>query len=83
MIRVENLVAAYDDTLVLDGVSLHVRKREIMVIMGQSGCGKSTLLRHMIGLATPQSGSVRIDGVDISNMNWRTYRSRAEDFSKA
>ncbi|MCD6416063.1 MAG: ABC transporter ATP-binding protein [Planctomycetes bacterium] len=74
MIRVENLVAAYDDTLVLDGVSLHVRKREIMVIMGQSGCGKSTLLRHMIGLATPQSGSVRIDGVDISNMNWRTYR---------
>ncbi|MFO7955775.1 MAG: ABC transporter ATP-binding protein [Candidatus Brocadiia bacterium] len=75
MIKVRDLVAAYGDTVVLDGVNLEVRSQEILVIMGQSGCGKSTLLRHMIGLNRPVSGTVEIDGVDVTRMDESSYRA--------
>ncbi len=75
MISVQNLVAAYDGNVVLDGISLDVNPGEILVIMGQSGCGKSTLLRHMIGLQRPVSGSVMINGQDVSQMEFKDYRS--------
>jgi len=75
MIKVSNLVAAYGNTTVLHGISLSVEHEEIMVIMGQSGCGKSTFLRHLIGLQAPVSGSVEIDGKDITKMSHKDYRA--------
>lgn len=65
IIRVENLTAAYEDTVILDRVSFEVGRGEVFVILGGSGCGKSTLLKHMIGLYQPVSGKVFIDGEDI------------------
>jgi len=65
VIVVRDLVTHYGDRLVLDQVSLEVRRRETLVILGGSGCGKSTLLRHLVGLARPTSGSVRLFGEDI------------------
>lgn len=65
IVVVEDLVAGYGDRLVLDGVSLEVRRGEIVCVLGGSGCGKSTLLRCIVGLLTPQSGRVLIDGRDI------------------
>ena len=75
MIQVRDLVARYGDHVVLDGVSLNVQPREVMVIMGQSGCGKSTLLRHMIGLQKPASGVVEINGADVTQMDEKEYRA--------
>lgn len=75
IVDVDNLVASYDGNVVLDGVSLHVEPHEIVVIMGQSGCGKSTFLRHLIGLQKPDSGTVEINGADVTEMNHRQYRS--------
>ncbi len=75
MIRVRDLSAAYGDNLVLEGISLDVEPEEILVVMGQSGCGKSTFLRHLIGLQKPLSGSVEIDGRDITKMSEAEYRS--------
>ncbi len=75
MIKVRNLVAAYEDTVVLEGVSLDVQDGEILVIMGQSGCGKSTFLRHLIGLQKPVSGTVEMDGAEITSMSEKDYRS--------
>ncbi|MGD2174646.1 MAG: ABC transporter ATP-binding protein [Candidatus Brocadiaceae bacterium] len=74
MIKVRNLVAAYGDTVVLEGLSLDVAPQEILVIMGQSGCGKSTFLRHLIGLQKPVSGTVQMDGTDLTDMDERDYR---------
>jgi phospholipid/cholesterol/gamma-HCH transport system ATP-binding protein len=75
MIEVRDLVASYGESVVLESVSLRVEPREIMVIMGQSGCGKSTLLKHMIGLQKPSSGTVAIDGTDLTAMSHAEYRA--------
>jgi phospholipid/cholesterol/gamma-HCH transport system ATP-binding protein len=66
--EVNDLVAHYGDRLILDGVSFRVRKGEILVILGASGSGKSTLLKHIVGLLTPTSGSIRLWGQDIVRM---------------
>jgi len=65
IIRVNNLTAVYDDTVILDDISFEVRRGEVFIILGGSGCGKSTLLKHMIGLLAPAAGEVFIDGDNI------------------
>lgn len=75
MIKVRNLVAGYDNTAVLEDISLEVNPQEILVVMGQSGCGKSTFLRHLIGLQKPLSGTVEIGEMNVTEMTERDYRS--------
>jgi phospholipid/cholesterol/gamma-HCH transport system ATP-binding protein len=65
IIRVENLTAAYEETVVFGNISFEVYKGEVFVILGGSGCGKSTLMKQMIGLYRPASGKICIDGKDI------------------
>jgi phospholipid/cholesterol/gamma-HCH transport system ATP-binding protein len=65
VLDVRNLDGGYDGTQVLRGVTLSVRRAEILVVVGRSGCGKSTLLRYMLGLARPWAGSVYFEGHDI------------------
>jgi thiamine transport system ATP-binding protein len=67
MLDVRDLVIAFDGQRVLDGVSLSVDRGEIVAILGPSGAGKSTLLRIIAGLLMPDSGSVSLDGVDITD----------------
>ena len=66
IIRVENLTAAYEGEVILDGVTFEVHAGEIFGILGGSGSGKSTLLKHIIGLYKPVAGKVLIDGTDIT-----------------
>ena len=65
IIRVENVTAAYDETVILKNIDFEVYKGEVFVIIGGSGCGKSTLLKQMIGLIKPTTGRIVIDGMDI------------------
>jgi phospholipid/cholesterol/gamma-HCH transport system ATP-binding protein len=65
IIRVENLTAAYEETVILDRISFEVHRGEIFGILGGSGSGKSTLLKHMIGLYKPVRGKILIDGQEI------------------
>lgn len=66
VIEVKDLVAAYDDLVVLDNISFEVAPREVFVVLGGSGCGKSTLLRHLLGLHRPAAGSIRVFGTDLT-----------------
>jgi putative ABC transport system ATP-binding protein len=54
---------------ILKGVSFHVPRTQCLAIMGPSGSGKSTLLGMLAGLDWPTSGSVSIDGIDITNLS--------------
>ena len=67
MISIRNLCKSFGDLKVLNNVSLEIEKGEKVVIVGPSGSGKSTLLRCMNLLETPTSGSVLVDGIDITD----------------
>jgi phospholipid/cholesterol/gamma-HCH transport system ATP-binding protein len=67
IIRVVDLTAAYEGSVVLDRLSFEVYPGEVFIILGGSGSGKSTLLKHMIGLYEPASGQVLIDGQNIAS----------------
>ncbi len=66
VISVRDVVVSYDGRRVLDGISLDIARGETMVLLGGSGSGKSTLLRQIIGLESPQSGTVLVNGVDLA-----------------
>ena len=57
---------AFDDKVILDGISFTVRRGETKIILGRSGGGKSTIIRLVLGLLKPDSGQILIDGEDIT-----------------
>ena len=65
MIEVKNIHKSFGTLEVLKGVTLSVKKGEIVSIIGKSGAGKTTLLQIIGTLDKPDSGSVMIDGVDV------------------
>jgi phospholipid/cholesterol/gamma-HCH transport system ATP-binding protein len=66
IILVKNLTAGFGGNPVFENVNFEIYKGEVFVILGGSGCGKSTLMKQMIGLYEPYSGSVVINGTDIT-----------------
>jgi peptide/nickel transport system ATP-binding protein len=58
----------------VDGVSLHIAKGETLGLVGESGCGKSTLGRSVLRLLEPTSGSVALDGVELTALSPRALR---------
>ena len=65
MIRIRGLTEKLGTKQVLNGVDLDVENGETMVVMGRSGTGKSVLLKHVIGLMSPDAGSLEVDGTDL------------------
>jgi phospholipid/cholesterol/gamma-HCH transport system ATP-binding protein len=66
VISIRDVSMSYGARRVLDRVDLDVCRGETLVLLGGSGSGKSTLLKHVLGLAKPESGSITINGVDIT-----------------
>ncbi len=64
IVEVKNLTKRYGDVLAVDDVSLVVEKGEIFAILGPNGAGKTTTVESIAGLRTPDSGSVRVLGLD-------------------
>lgn len=69
IIRVRNLTAGYGDHRVLDDLTIDFARGRVTAIVGGSGCGKSTLLKCIVGLLRPWSGTVTIDGQDLSELD--------------
>jgi phospholipid/cholesterol/gamma-HCH transport system ATP-binding protein len=68
-IAVDDLHKAFDGRVVLNGISLTVRRGETLAVLGRSGTGKSVLLRLIAGLETPDSGSVSIHGQSLTALS--------------
>ncbi|MCB5196331.1 ABC transporter ATP-binding protein [Deefgea salmonis] len=65
LIEVQGLTCGYGNRTILKDVSFSIERGEVVAILGGSGCGKSTLLKHLIGLYSPQAGSIRIAGNEL------------------
>ena len=74
-IDVENVSFAYGEEQILSDVSLSVKKGEILGIHGRSGSGKSTLLKLLMRFYDPKSGSIKINGESLPNINTCSLRN--------
>lgn len=70
-IEVSQVHKAFGPKTVLDNVSLSVAEKESLVIIGGSGTGKSVLLKSILGLLSPDSGSIKIDGEETTRLSTR------------
>ncbi|MFE5211683.1 urea ABC transporter ATP-binding subunit UrtE [Streptomyces sp. NPDC056600] len=68
MLEIDDVHAGYDRTTVLHGVSVTVPEGGVTAVLGHNGAGKSTLLRVAMGLLRPRSGTVLLDGEDITRL---------------
>ncbi|WP_254279832.1 energy-coupling factor ABC transporter ATP-binding protein [Haloarcula marina] len=66
MITARNVTFRYDERTVLDGLSLSIPDGEFCLLVGPNGSGKTTLVRHFNALLTPDSGTVTVDGTDVT-----------------
>jgi multiple sugar transport system ATP-binding protein len=69
MIELENLGKTFGETRALSGVSLTMPEGSFTSLLGPSGCGKSTTLRMIAGLDQPTTGTVRINGRDVTSLS--------------
>ncbi len=67
MLEIENIVCRYGKVEAIKGVSLTVRKGELVTVIGANGAGKSSTLKAISGLLPPTSGTIRFEGVDITH----------------
>jgi len=69
VLKLDGVVAAYDDVVCLRGVSLEVRRGEIVTLIGANGAGKSTTLKTVSGLLSPREGTIEFDGRAIAGQS--------------
>jgi phospholipid/cholesterol/gamma-HCH transport system ATP-binding protein len=73
MIEIHHLYKAFGSQMILNNMSLTVRRGETKAIIGRSGVGKSVLLKNIVGLIRPDSGSIKINGVEVTNLKEKEY----------
>ena len=76
MIRLTDVHKSFGSNDVLRGVDLHVPKGQSMVVIGGSGTGKSVLIKSVLGLVTPDSGVIEVDGVDVTRQPRDAFLAR-------
>lgn len=68
VLQIDDLVVRYGAVIALDGLSLTLSAGELLLLLGPNGAGKSSLLKCIVGLKRQESGSIRFDGTDLSNL---------------
>ncbi len=67
-LSIQNLVTGYGQKPIIDGVSLEVKDKETLVLMGISGSGKTTLLLTILGIITPKTGKIILNGREVTTI---------------
>lgn len=70
-IELNGVYKAFGPKKVLDGVDLSIEKGQSLVVIGGSGSGKSVLIKCILGIITPDKGSIKIDGQEVTRLNFR------------
>jgi branched-chain amino acid transport system ATP-binding protein len=68
MLKIENLHTYYGNSYILQGISLHVKKGEIVTLLGRNGMGKSTTIKSIIGMVQPRVGKIVFKDREIQNL---------------
>lgn len=72
IITLEHVDAGYPGAVILEDVSLEIKRGEIFILLGGSGCGKSTIMKHMIGLNPILSGKLTLAGLEWTSRTRKT-----------
>jgi osmoprotectant transport system ATP-binding protein len=76
MIELDRVTKRYDGRAVVDDLSLTIPTGALFVLLGSSGCGKSTTLRMINRLVAADAGTIRVDGIDVAELQPETLRRR-------
>ena len=79
LIEFRGITKRFGEKTILDKADLSIYENQITTIIGKSGSGKSVLIKHIIGLLSPDEGSILFNGMPVHNMKkkeWEGYRSR-------
>lgn len=76
MIKLTNIAKSYQERVILAPLSLEIPSQQSLALIGPSGCGKSTLLRIILGLIEPNSGTIEIEGQQLTKDNCRLMRQK-------
>ena len=68
LVQIKGLTKKFGDVIAVDNIDLDIYQGELFCLLGGSGCGKSTLLRMLAGFEYPEAGTIKIDGMDMSNV---------------
>jgi branched-chain amino acid transport system ATP-binding protein len=66
LLEVAGLNSYYGDSHILFDVSLRVERHEVVALLGRNGAGKSTTLKSLMGVVTPRTGSIRLEGIELA-----------------
>jgi phospholipid/cholesterol/gamma-HCH transport system ATP-binding protein len=80
MIEIKNLYRSFNGNPVLKGISLNIRRGDLLALIGRSGIGKSVLLKHVVGLMQPDSGTIFINKTDIHRLRGKKLTEIREQF---
>ena len=72
MLMISDLHAAYGQSEVLHGIDIDVAPGEIVAVMGRNGMGKSTLMKTLMGIVPTKSGTITVDGTDVTTLKSHT-----------
>ena len=66
LIQFKNVTKQFGDFTAIDDLSIDIYEKEFFALLGPSGCGKTTMMRMLAGFVTPTTGTIILDGQDIS-----------------
>ena len=80
MIHFHGVTKSFGNHVVLNDLSLHIKKGQLTFIVGKSGEGKSVTIKHIMGLLKPDRGQVVVDGHDLTKMSENQIREQRKKF---
>lgn len=75
-IKIDHVSKSYGSQQVLRDLTLQIRGVQVIGIIGESGCGKSTLLQQLIGIETPDTGTIEVNTMTVSPANLKNYQRK-------